>query len=618
MKEGYFYVNLICFIFLFLICLSLTFVPITTAQTLIAYGDSKYGTINGSRRDLYSFNADEDDVIVIRMCNTSGGLDPHLILSDSDGNQLEESYSIVESACAIHAILASGGTYIITADDHENNDSGSYKIYLESLNNPSNVEPIVYGETLSGNLELLEIDFYSFNADEGDRITIGATYAARIFLFDSKGTVLTYDDSRGAITKIEHKVESSGAYFIGLDNYRIYGKTGSYNVYLNCSNCPINSSSSTSSTTTTINESNSTTTIDQITTTTTTNDGIPDGFYQLSSAPGVILYKKDYPSGYPDYVQRVSLSEGASLKLLYGTITDPNTGEGVYGGDNPNFTCQILQQIWSEFSSSYDNGFSVTNGQFFSTNDCPSTRLAFPLKVDGTIVSDGYGINEYIDQKLMLELWTDYADIRPLTRTDLYNSSAPDILAGLSEDANKVPGNSIGRTFIGILDNDSDGYHEFVLIFNSKHSTQYHATQVLRDFGAAKIIMFDGGGSTQMICEDIEYISSNRLIPQSIAVLAATSTPITTTTSSTTTTSCKENDPCCTEEIYGDNSKETELLRYFRDNVLNKTSEGRELIRLYYQWSPAIVKAMDEDEDFKEQVKEMIDGVLPLIENTVK
>jgi len=40
---------------------------------------------------------------------------------------------------------------------------------------------------------------------------------------------------------------------------------------------------------------------------------------------------------------------------------------------------------------------------------------------------------------------------------------------------------------------------------------------------------------------------------------------------------------------------------------------GQELIRLYYQWSPIIVKAMEDDEEFKEEAKEMIYGVLPMI-----
>ena len=65
--------------------------------------------------------------------------------------------------------------------------------------------------------------------------------------------------------------------------------------------------------------------------------------------------------------------------------------------------------------------------------------------------------------------------------------------------------------------------------------------------------------------------------------------------------------------IYDDYSEETEFLRHIRDNVLNMTQEGQEIIRLYYEWSPIIVKAMKDDEEFEENVKEMIDGVMMLM-----
>ncbi len=77
-------------------------------------------------------------------------------------------------------------------------------------------------------------------------------------------------------------------------------------------------------------------------------------------------------------------------------------------------------------------------------------------------------------------------------------------------------------------------------------------------------------------------------------------------------------DLCPIEGLYGEDSEQTELLRYFRDNVLSQTPEGQELIKLYYQWSPVIVKVMEEDEKFKEQVKGMIDGILPLIRREVE
>jgi len=70
---------------------------------------------------------------------------------------------------------------------------------------------------------------------------------------------------------------------------------------------------------------------------------------------------------------------------------------------------------------------------------------------------------------------------------------------------------------------------------------------------------------------------------------------------------------CISEKIYGEDSEEVETLRNFRDNVLSKTPEGQEIIRLYYEWSPAIVEAMEEDEKFKEEIKAIIDEILPLI-----
>jgi hypothetical protein len=95
----------------------------------------------------------------------------------------------------------------------------------------------------------------------------------------------------------------------------------------------------------------------------------------------------------------------------------------------------------------------------------------------------------------------------------------------------------------------------------------------------------------------------------------------TTTTSvepSTTTTTTTVQNPCAALKIYGEHSKEVELLRYVRDNILDKTSEGQELIKLYYEWSPAIVKAMEKDGGIKEEVKELINGVLGLVGEEVE
>ena len=86
----------------------------------------------------------------------------------------------------------------------------------------------------------------------------------------------------------------------------------------------------------------------------------------------------------------------------------------------------------------------------------------------------------------------------------------------------------------------------------------------------------------------------------------------------TNTTTTIEGEPCPIEEIYGKHAEETELLRDFRDNVLKDTPGGQEIIKLYYEWGPVITKVMEEDEQFRKQVKGMMDEFLPLIMEGVK
>ena len=61
------------------------------------------------------------------------------------------------------------------------------------------------------------------------------------------------------------------------------------------------------------------------------------------------------------------------------------------------------------------------------------------------------------------------------------------------------------------------------------------------------------------------------------------------------------------EALYGKDAEETVQLRYCRDNVLNKTPRGREIIRQYYKWSPALVNVMEGNAEVKDMLKIMIE-----------
>jgi Phosphodiester glycosidase len=265
----------------------------------------------------------------------------------------------------------------------------------------------------------------------------------------------------------------------------------------------------------------------------------PDGFSPLIARAGVELYS-DGPAENPRsrFVQVVSLSQGASVKLLHGRIDPEHQGieMGPYRGDDPSFWRQPLQTFWDNFLASDSKAFCITNGQFFADKHSDRTpinptTLAFSLKADGVYVSDGYAVagpkEEFPHQKLMLEIWKDRADITELTRDNLYNSNAPNIIAGLTEDADRGPSTATGRTFIGVQDANGDDQFETILIFNSGSSTQLEAAGTLRSFGRSfgadevKVMMLDGGGSTQLICEGQPYTSGDsRTLPQTLAVSA--------------------------------------------------------------------------------------------------
>lgn len=246
----------------------------------------------------------------------------------------------------------------------------------------------------------------------------------------------------------------------------------------------------------------------------------PHGFILIDQAPGVWLFKKTFPNGNPDYVQVIDLSRGASLRLLHGQLVEPRPAKGAFGGPDPSMTSRTLNSYFQEAANASPDVFCVTNGGFFYMPEYP-TRLAFPLKVAGQVISEGWGRDTYPGQKLILELFQGYADIRELSHNSLYDSSAPDIAGGLTEEANKRGKFAVGRTFFGLGDRDGDGKLETVLTLNTLTATQAAAAATLREFGAQKVIMFDGGGSTQLLCKSGHYIPSERPIPQAIAIIAA-------------------------------------------------------------------------------------------------
>ena len=252
---------------------------------------------------------------------------------------------------------------------------------------------------------------------------------------------------------------------------------------------------------------------------------IPPGFYIVAQDEGVACYRKDYGSGDPDFVMVIDLDR-ARFGTITGDIINPGVGSGPLGGNMPLIKRLSLEELWNRANGANNKTFAVFNGQFFSYELDNNAYLAFSLHADYQHISDGYAIlTEYPGQKSLLQ--TDQVAASATTQSfDAGVFQAPNgpdhRIAGLTTDADKGPSNYTGRTFIGVHDSNGDGRNETVLVFVSAYASQISAAGVLSDFGAVGQIMFDGGGSSQLIVNGSGYVNSSRAIPHAFMVIADT------------------------------------------------------------------------------------------------
>jgi len=204
--------------------------PINFGQTLSASIDM------AAEMDTYTFSANTNDTVLIRMTKTSGTLWPGIRLFAPDGTELDQQCA--PTTVEISYVLPSSGIYTILAYDCFNgNYTGSYNIYLQRLNAPGDPTPISSGQTLSASIDMAaEMDTYTFSANTNDTVLIRMTKTSGtlwpgIRLFAPDGTEL---DQQCAPTTVEisYVLPSTGIYTILACDCWSGSNTGTYNIYL--------------------------------------------------------------------------------------------------------------------------------------------------------------------------------------------------------------------------------------------------------------------------------------------------------------------------------------------------------------------------------------------------
>ena len=242
---------------------------------------------------------------------------------------------------------------------------------------------------------------------------------------------------------------------------------------------------------------------------------IPAGFSKYAERQGVVLYKKPYISGVPDYVLVIDITQ-IDLRSIFGPIDPMNErpNSGPYGGPDP----LVTRYFMTDWENYILGGVWFFTGQFFNPANHP-TQIALGIteareengKTIKKILVDGADTDAvWENQKMMLEIWPGKsARIDEFTLAHFKDlGRAPQAIVGLSENASKSPQLFVGRTFLGtgievdLPNREVAVDHRLLFVFTTEKSNQLDAGSTLRRFGATRVMMLDGGGSVKLRAND--------------------------------------------------------------------------------------------------------------------
>ncbi|MFC2037589.1 pre-peptidase C-terminal domain-containing protein, partial [Chloroflexota bacterium] len=213
--------------------------------TPIDFGQTKTGSINQvAEVDAYTFMATGGDVVLVGASHATGDMWPLLRLYDSAGNLVGTSGDSRHTE--VQVTVASSGAYtVLVSDDLNGTHSGVYGLYLQRLNNPGNATPVDFGQTLAGSINLVaEMDAYTFAADAGDVVLIGAGRSTgdlwpQIRLFDPEGNLVGVA-GESTHAEVQVKLTSSGTHTLLIADDLNGTHTGGYGLHLQRLNNPGN------------------------------------------------------------------------------------------------------------------------------------------------------------------------------------------------------------------------------------------------------------------------------------------------------------------------------------------------------------------------------------------
>jgi YD repeat-containing protein len=201
-----------------------------TSVTTTQCGQQVSGSIDDPMEaDFYELTLDAPDTVDLRF---TADITKQLAMYDSSGNRiLNYNDTWVHVNVSIDA-----GTYYLVITDYNNNETGTYVLSWDRINNPCTaVTTTQCGQSLSGSIDdPMELDFYTLTANAGDELFISTAVTSGgiepyMYLYDPTGSEiasgegntfsLLVADGQYTLTVYDYGNDEIGSYDIEWDRF---------------------------------------------------------------------------------------------------------------------------------------------------------------------------------------------------------------------------------------------------------------------------------------------------------------------------------------------------------------------------------------------------------------
>ena len=200
-------------------------------------GGNYSGTLTLGDLDLWSFNANAGDNIVLRLGST--GFQGNLRLYGPNGALLKTAGGNNTDWPLTYA-AANSGTFTVLVSSYYPGGTGTYMLHLaqfpEAFTVPSGEEggPMTNGGNYAGTLSLGDLDMWSFTANAGDNIVLrlgSSGFEGNLDLYGPNGALLKTAGGNNTDWELAYTATNSGTFGVLVSSY-YQGGTGTYVLHL--------------------------------------------------------------------------------------------------------------------------------------------------------------------------------------------------------------------------------------------------------------------------------------------------------------------------------------------------------------------------------------------------